>query len=169
MARVLGDFPVLVVSKTGELKEARDLDAAVKAAVPEKDPRFPAVKAATDQELKPLATATNLLGRMQQEYSLGTGIWIGATLKQHAWVPLPLSMNGTHQGFIEHAVEVAFTRRLPCGPGMPLEGCVELGGEDRERAVGERLRVPEVTGSARRAQRDRIFDRGGFVRRRQPQ
>jgi hypothetical protein len=129
----------VVVSKTGEFKEVRDLDAfaqrmnteiddAVKAAVPEKDPRFPAVKAATDQELKPFATSENLLGKMRQEYSLGTAIWIGATLEQNAWVSLPLtlSMNGTPQGFIEHTVEAAFTRRLPCGPGMPPEGCVEL-------------------------------------------
>jgi hypothetical protein len=139
MARVFGRIPVLVVSKAGEFKEARDLDAfaqrlnteidnAVKAAVPEKDPRYAAVKAATDQELKPFATTENLRGRLQQEYSLETGIWIDATLEQNAWVSLPvtLSMNGTPQGFIEHQVEASFTRRLPCGAGLPADGCVEL-------------------------------------------
>jgi hypothetical protein len=139
MARIFGRIPVLVVSKSGEFKEVRDLDAfaqrmtteidaTVRAAVPEKDPRYPAVKAATDQELKPFATTANLLGRMQQGYSLETGIWVGATLEQNAWLTLPLtlSMNGTPQGFIEHTVEVAFTRRLPCGAGMPPDGCVEL-------------------------------------------
>jgi len=139
MARVLGKLPSGVVSKAGEFREVRDLDAfakqmndeidaAVKAAVPEKDPRYPAVKAAIDQELRPYATAENLLGKMQQGYSLETGIWSGATMEQNAWVTLPLtlSMNGTPQGFIEHAVEAAFTRRLPCGAGQPADGCVEL-------------------------------------------
>jgi hypothetical protein len=139
MARILGRIPTVVVSKTGEFKEVRDIDAfarnltveienAVKAAVPESDPRYPAVKAASDQELKPFATSQNLLAKMQQEYSLDTGIWSGATLEQNAWVSLPLtlSMNGTPQGFIEHNVEAAFARRLPCGAGMPADGCVEL-------------------------------------------
>jgi hypothetical protein len=139
MARILGRIPVVVVSKAGELKEVRDLDAfsqqmnaeidaAVKSAVPEKDPRYAAVKAATDQELKPFAAPDNLRGRVQQEYSLETGIWIGATLEQGAWLSLPLtlSMNGTPQGFIEHTVEAAFARRVPCAPGQAPEGCVEL-------------------------------------------
>jgi hypothetical protein len=139
MARILGKIPVLVISKAGEFRELRDLDAfaqqmnteiddAVKSAVPEKDPRYAAVKAATDQELKPFASADNLRGRMQQDYSLETGIWIGATLEQGAWLSLPLtlSMNGTPQGFIEHTVEAAFSRRLPCAPGLAPEGCVEL-------------------------------------------
>jgi len=139
MARILGRVPVTVISKTGEFKEVRDLDAfaqqlnaeidkAVTEAVPEKDPRHAAVKAATDTELKPYATPDILAAKMQQSYSLETGLWSGATLEQNAWVTLPLtlSMNGTPHGFVEHAVEAAFARRLPCGPGLAPEGCVEL-------------------------------------------
>jgi hypothetical protein len=139
MARILGKLPSAVVSKTGEFKEVKDLDAfaktmndeidkALKEAVPEKDARYPAVKAAIDQELRPYATPENLLGKMQQGYSLETGIWSDATMEQGGWVTLPLtlSMNGTPQGFIEHTVEAAFTRRVPCGAGLPPEGCVEL-------------------------------------------
>jgi hypothetical protein len=139
MARILGRVPTVVVSKTGEFKEVRDLDAfaqrmsaeidaAVKDAVPENDPRYPAIKAATDQELKTFATADNLLAKMQQDYSLETGIWSGATLEQGAWVALPLtlSMNGTPQGFIEHTVEASFARRVPCAAGLAPRGCVEL-------------------------------------------
>jgi len=139
MARVFGKLPAAVISKAGEFKEVRDLDgfakrmgdeidAAMKDAVPEKDARYPAVKAAIDRELRPYATPDNLLAKMQQGYSLETGIWGGATLEQNAWMTLPLTlaMNGTPQGFIEHTVEVAFTRRVPCGPGLPAEGCAEL-------------------------------------------
>lgn len=139
MARIFGRMPAVVVSKAGEFKEVRDVDAlakqmndeidkAVKAAVPESDPRYAAVKSATDRELKPAATSTNLQGKMQQGYALETGIWSGATLEQGGWVTLPLtlSMNGTPQGFIEQTVEAAFTRRVPCGAGLPPEGCVEL-------------------------------------------
>jgi tetratricopeptide (TPR) repeat protein len=139
MARILGRMPVAVISKTGELKEVRDvaafakqmnaeIDSALKQAVPESDPRYPGVKAATDDELRPLATPENLTARIQQEFSLETGIWSEATMQQNAWVSLPLtlSMNGTPQGYIEHTVEAVFARRLPCGAGKPAEGCVEL-------------------------------------------
>jgi hypothetical protein len=152
MARVFGRMPVAVISKTGEFKEVRDLDAfskqmnaeidkAVKQAVPESDPRYAAVKAATDEELRPAATPGNLTARIQQDYSLETGIWNGATLEQNGWVSLPLtlSMNGTPQGYIEHTVQAVFSRRLPCGAGLPAEGCVELVLEavPTEKAVAE--------------------------------
>jgi hypothetical protein len=139
MARILGRMPVAVVSKTGELKEVRDVDAfakqmnaeidkAVQQAVPESDPRHAAVKSATDEELRPLATPDNLTARIQEGYSLETSIWTDATLEQNAWVrlPLTLSMNGTPQGYIEHTVEAALARRVPCAAGMPAEGCAEL-------------------------------------------
>lgn len=164
MARILGRIPVVLISKAGEFKEVRDLepfaqqmaaeiDKAVKDAVPEKDPRYPAVHAAIDQELKPLATPENLLGRMQQGYSLETGIWSGATLEQNGWVTLPLtlSMNGTPQGYIEHTVEAAFARRLPCGPGLAAEGCVELVLEavPTEKAVADVTQKLQESGKGR--------------------
>jgi hypothetical protein len=139
MARVLGRMPVAVISKTGEFKQVRDIDAfakqmnaeidkAVTQAVPESDPHHAAVKAATDEELRPLATPDNLVARIQQDYSLETSIWSDATLEQNGWVSLPLtlSMNGTPQGYIEHTVEAMFSRRVQCAAGLPPEGCVEL-------------------------------------------
>jgi hypothetical protein len=139
MARVLAQLPAAEISATGAFKAARDLDAfaqqmnseidsATAAVVPADDPRYPGIKAAMDQELKPFATADNLLGRIQEGYSLETGIWTDATLEQNRWVSLPLtlSMNGTPQGFIEHTVKAAFSRRLPCAAGQPADGCVEL-------------------------------------------
>lgn len=139
MARILGRMPEAVVTKTGEFKEARDIDAfakqmnaeidkAVAQVVPEKDPRHPAVKAAIDSELRPFATPENLLAKIRQGYSLETGLWIDATLEQNGWVKLPvtLSMNGTPQGVLEHTVEASFSRRVPCGAGKPADGCVEL-------------------------------------------
>jgi hypothetical protein len=139
MARVFGRLPVAVISKNGTFKEVRDIDAfakqmnadidkAVTQAVPESDPRHAAVKSATDEELRPLATPDNLVARIQQAYSLETGIWSAATLEQNSWVrlPLTLSMNGTPQGYLEHAVEAVFSRRVPCAAGLPPEGCVEL-------------------------------------------
>jgi hypothetical protein len=163
MARVLGRIPVVVVSKTGEFKEVRDLEPfaqqmateiekAVKDVVPEKDPRYPAVRAATEQELKPLVTPDNLLARMQQDYALETGIWSGATLEQNAWVTLPLTltMNGT-QGYIEHTIEATFARRLPCGPGLAPEGCVELVLEavPTEKAVADVTQKLQESGKGR--------------------
>jgi hypothetical protein len=139
MARVLAKVPAAEISTTGVFQAARDVDAfaqrlnaeidsATAALVPADDPRFPAIKAAMDQELKPSATAENLFGKIQEGYSLETGIWTDATLEQNRWVSLPLTlaMNGTPQGFIEHTVKAAFARRLPCAAGQPADGCVEL-------------------------------------------
>jgi hypothetical protein len=139
MTRVLAKVPAAEISMTGEFQSARDIegfatqmsqeiDKAIADTVPATDPRYPGVKAAMDSELKPYATAENLLGKIQQGYSLETGIWTDATLEQNAWVSLPLtlSMNGTPQGFIEHTVEAVFARRLPCAAGLPADGCVEL-------------------------------------------
>jgi tetratricopeptide (TPR) repeat protein len=139
MARVLAKLPAAEIGPTGDFKGARDIEAfakgmnaeidkAVTEAVPANDPRLPGIKAAMDQELRPYAAADNLLGKIQQGYSLETGIWTDATLEQNAWVSLPLtlSMNGTPQGFIEHTVEAVFSRRVPCAPGLPAGGCVEL-------------------------------------------
>lgn len=139
MARILAKLPAAEISPTGDFKGARDIegfakamnteiDKAVVQAVPAGDPRLPNIKAALDQELRPYAAADNLLGKIQQGYSLETGIWTGATLEQNAWVSLPLtlSMNGTPQGFIEHTVEAVFSRRVPCAAGLPAGGCVEL-------------------------------------------
>lgn len=164
MARILGRVPTLVVSKTGEFKEVRDveafaqqmtteIDTAVKQAVPESDPRYPVVKAATDQELKTFATAPNLTAKMQQDYSLVTGIWSGATMEQGAWVTLPLtlSMNGTPQGYIEHAVEASFARRVPCAAGLAPEGCVELVLEavPTDKAVADVTQKLQVSGKGK--------------------
>jgi len=139
MARILSKLPAAEISKAGEFKGARDvdtfaqqmtkeIDSALAAALPATDPRFPAVKEAVDQSLRPYATPENLIRKISEDYSLETGIWGGATLEQNAWLQLPLtlSMNGTPQGIIEHQVEVVLARWLPCAEGKPADSCVEL-------------------------------------------
>jgi hypothetical protein len=89
---------------------------------------------------------------MQQDYALETGIGIGATLEQNASVTLPLTltMNGT-QGYIEHTIEATFARRLPCGPGLAPEGCVELVLEavPTEKAVADVTQKLQESGKGR--------------------
>jgi tetratricopeptide (TPR) repeat protein len=139
MARILSKLPAGEISKTGDFKGARDVEAfakqmskeiddALAAALPATDPRYPAIKEAVDQGLRPYATPENLVRKIQEDFSLETGIWNGATLEQNAWITLPLtlSMNGTPQGVIEHQVEVVLARWLPCAVGKPADSCIEL-------------------------------------------
>lgn len=165
MARILSKLPAAEISKAGEFKGARDveafaqqmtkeIDAALAEALPATDPRFPVLKEAVDQGLRPYATPENLVRKISEDYSLETGIWGGATLEQNSWLQLPLtlSMNGTPQGIIEHQVEVVLARWLPCAAGRPADSCVELLLE----AVPTREAVAEVAAKLAAAEQGKL-------------
>jgi len=63
-----------------------------------------------------------------EDYSFETGIWIGATLQQGVWYRMsaPLTVPGTIPAVMDHDVEFAYTRRLPCDEDSTDRSCVEL-------------------------------------------
>jgi tetratricopeptide (TPR) repeat protein len=139
MTHVLTRLPVLEISTAGEFKNVRDMPGFAKnlgeeattligTTIPADAERRDALIAAVDERLRPAITADTLLGKFRESYGLRTGIWVGATMTQNNWMEMKatLSMNGTPQLFIEHRMQFALTRWLPCAPKMAPESCVEI-------------------------------------------
>jgi len=63
-----------------------------------------------------------------ENYQLETAMWIGATLEQGVWyeISAPLSLPGMPQVVVQHRLEFAFTRRVPCTAAAAAQTCVEI-------------------------------------------
>jgi len=63
-----------------------------------------------------------------ENYQLETAMWIGATLEQGVWYQLsaPLSLPGLPHAVVQHRIEFAFTRTVPCTAAATAQSCVEL-------------------------------------------
>lgn len=79
------------------------------------------------------ATAANLSpGLLEaataENYQLETAMWIGATLEQGVWyeISAPLSLPGLPRVVVQHRIEFAFTRMVPCTAGAVAQTCVEM-------------------------------------------
>jgi hypothetical protein len=73
-------------------------------------------------------TTANVAGQAEETYSLETGAWIGATLQQGVWYHMSagLSLPGLIDTGVQHDVEFAYTRDVPCRPGDADSACVEI-------------------------------------------
>jgi hypothetical protein len=81
-----------------------------------------------------------------ESYQLETAMWIGATLDQGVWyeISAPLSLPGTPQTVVEHRIEFAFTRTVPCTAAAATPTCVEL----VMRATPDKEALDQVTADA---------------------
>ena len=63
-----------------------------------------------------------------ENYQLETAMWIGATLEQGVWyeISAPLSLPGMPRAVVQHRIEFAFTRMVPCTAGAAAQTCVEM-------------------------------------------
>ncbi len=63
-----------------------------------------------------------------ENYQLETAMWIGATLDQGDWYEIAarLSLPGIPQVVVQHRLEFAFTRKVPCTPDAAEKACVEI-------------------------------------------
>ncbi len=76
-----------------------------------------------------VALASELLvAEAVEDYQLETSMWTGATLDQGIWYQLsaPLSLHGLPRIIVQQRLEFAFTRMVPCAPGVLEATCVEL-------------------------------------------
>jgi hypothetical protein len=63
-----------------------------------------------------------------ESYQLETAMWIGATLDQNVWyeISAPLSLPGMPRAVVQHRIQFAFTRVVPCTAGAAEQTCVEI-------------------------------------------
>jgi hypothetical protein len=63
-----------------------------------------------------------------ENYQIETAMWIGATLEQGVWYELsaPLSLPGMPRVAVQHRIEFAFTRMVPCTAHAAEQRCVEI-------------------------------------------
>jgi hypothetical protein len=63
-----------------------------------------------------------------ENYQLETAMWIGATLEQGVWyeISAPLSLPGIPRVVVQHRIQFAFTRIVPCTASVAAQTCVEM-------------------------------------------
>ena len=111
-------FAARLVARTKEL---------IRAAAPPGDQARSLMSAALEATADTISPGM-LEATTAENYQLETAVWIGATLEQGAWyeISAPLSLPGMPRAVVQHRIEFAFTRMLPCTAGAAAQTCIEL-------------------------------------------
>jgi hypothetical protein len=127
------------VSATGEFEGVTDYTNAfaarlvarteqlIRAAAPAGD----RARTLTSEAVQAAATAFSpgmLESATAEDYQLETAMWVGATLEQGVWyeISAALSLPGIREAVVQHRMEFAFTRMVPCTAGAAAQTCVEM-------------------------------------------
>jgi hypothetical protein len=141
------------VSGTGEFESATDskafaarLIAKTEGLIRARAPSGERARLLTDDALGMTEDAFSpgmLEAEAAESYALETAMWIGATLEQGVWYELsaPLSLPGIPRLVIQHRIEFAFTRRVPCTARAAAPACVEI----VVRAIPDRKALERVS------------------------
>jgi len=136
--RALRQHPEIIVSHNGDLlevvdsrKAARQLSAATRALI---RGRAPAREIAArlsmhaGDEIDAAFAADTIEAKAEEDYSLATGAWIGATLDQGVWYRMSaaLIMPGIDNVLLPNDMEFAYTRNVPCTADSAAPSCVEI-------------------------------------------
>lgn len=84
-----------------------------------------------DADIRDLATELapeSVSAKAEEDHTLMTAAWIGATLEQGEWyrTQAPLMMPGFPQLSLVQDLEFAYTQRVPCVKGAAQRSCVEI-------------------------------------------
>jgi len=111
-------FAARLVGKTEEL---------IRAAAPSGDRAHDLMSAALEDAADTFSPGM-LEAAAAENYQLETAMWIGATLEQGVWyeISAPLSLPGMPRTVVQHRLEFAFTRMVPCTAGAAEQTCVEM-------------------------------------------
>jgi hypothetical protein len=136
--RALRQHPDIIVSHNGDLlkvvdsrKAARQLSAATRALI---RGRAPAGEIAARLSMYARAqmnaafAADIIEAKAEEDFSLATGAWIGATLDQGVWYRMSaaLIMPGIDTILLPNDMEFAYTRNVPCTADSAAPSCVEI-------------------------------------------
>ncbi len=130
--------PSYQVSAGGEFEGAVDsdafaseLDTRTAALIRARAPPGPKARQLTQDAVEMMSAFLSpglLEAAAAQNYDLETAMWIGATLEQGVWyeIAAPLSLPGIPRVVVQHQIEFAFTRTVPCTAGATDAACVEI-------------------------------------------
>jgi hypothetical protein len=136
--RALRQHPEIVVSHNGDLlevvdsrKAARQLSAATRALIRGRAPaREIAARLSVHagDEIDAAFAPDAIEAKAEEDYSLATGAWIGATLDQGVWYRMSaaLIMPGVDNVLLPNDMEFAYTRNVPCTADSAAPSCVEI-------------------------------------------
>jgi hypothetical protein len=136
--RALRQHPDIIVSHTGELlevedsrKSARQLAAATRALIRNRAPAgeiAARLSMRSGDEINAAFAPDTIEAKAEEDYSLATGAWIGATLDQGVWYKMSaaLILPGIDNALMPNDLEFAYTRNVPCTAGAAALSCVEI-------------------------------------------
>jgi tetratricopeptide (TPR) repeat protein len=136
--RALRQHPDIIVSHKGDLlevvdsrKAARQLSATTRALIRDRAPaREIAARSSTHAgyEIDVAFAPDTIEAKAEEDYSLATGAWIGATLDQGVWYRMSaaLIMPGVGNILLPHDMEFAYTRNVPCTADSAAPSCIEI-------------------------------------------
>jgi hypothetical protein len=136
-ARARTQSPAIDVSRSGEFRDVLDLakfasglESDTQAQLTEllKDANAGAPPPRLESETKSALAPAVIAAKAAEQYNLESGAWIGATLEQGVWYEMAavLTMPGTPDGVIRHALKFAYTRSLPCTDDTLVARCAEI-------------------------------------------
>jgi hypothetical protein len=139
LTQVYSDSPKVMIGRTGQFKGLQDGEAFRQTLIgrlkelPEKlappgDPDLAAIKQRIEPMLQAMQSTDYLASLLRTNYSIETGMWIGATLIQHRRLQFTMAMTmpGTPNGFLIHTVRFELAGWVPCESAMERPKCVEL-------------------------------------------
>jgi len=122
-----GEFAGATDSKAFAARLATKTKQLIRAAAPPGDQARSLMSAAFEATAD--TVSPGILEAMTAEaYQLETAMWIGAMLDQGVWYEdtAPLTLPGMPRAVVQHRIEFAFTRMVPCTAGAPAQTCVEM-------------------------------------------
>jgi hypothetical protein len=122
-----GEWQGVTGSQAFSARLSASVDKRIRAGVLSRHPPKSVVAAALDRASVALAPGLLEAGTAEN-YQLETAMWSGAKLEQGVWYELsaPFILAGMPQFVVQHRVEFAFTRMVPCTPAATAQTCVEI-------------------------------------------
>ena len=136
--RALRQHPDIIVSHNGDLLEvvnsrraARQLSAATRALIRDRAPAGEMVARLSrhaGDEIDVAFAPDTIEAKAEEDYSLATGAWIGATLDQGVWYKMSaaLILPGIANILMPNDMEFAYTHNVPCTADSTAPSCVEI-------------------------------------------
>lgn len=122
-----GEFEGVTDSKAFAARLAAATKRLIKAGAPAGE-RGPSLTAEAVATMTGSISPGMLEAEAAENYQIETAMWIGAALEQGVWyeISAPLSLPGIPRVAVQHRIEFAFTRMVPCTADAGARKCAEI-------------------------------------------